>query len=78
MKIAAKATQGMLYLLMLSVPLTAVLGTWLEGDSLSLVLNKIIVSPVAPNENWSERLLDIHHLRKEVNTFKSNPQKLRG
>ena len=66
MKIAAKATQGMLYLLMLSVPLTAVLGTWLEGDSLSLVLNKIIVSPVAPNENWGERLLDIHPLLADI------------
>ena len=66
MKIAAKATQGVLYLLLLSVPLTAVLGTWLEGDSLSLILNKIIVSPVAPNENLGELLLDIHPLLADI------------
>lgn len=60
MQIASKAVQGMLYLLLLSVPLTAVLGTWLEGDSLSLFRNATIVSPFATSENLGELLLDIH------------------
>ena len=66
MQIASKTVQILLYVLLLSIPLTAVLGTWLEGDSLSFVVNKIIVSPVAPNENLGKFLLDIHPVLADI------------
>ena len=66
MQIASKAVQGALYLLLLSIPLTAVLGTWLEGDSLSLFGNATIVSPFATNENLGELLLDIHPVLADI------------
>lgn len=60
MRIVSKILQGSLYLLLIAVPLTAILGTWLEGDALSLLSHVIITSPFSTSENIGEFLLDLH------------------
>ena len=45
MQIGAKCIQGLLYLLLLAVPLTAVIGAWLEGHALTL-LGGITIAPM--------------------------------
>lgn len=66
MSASAKAVQGVLYLLLLFVPFTAIFGTWLEGDTLALVQNVAIHSPVSINENLGERLLDLHPMLADI------------
>lgn len=60
MRIASKAAQGALYLLLLLVPATAVLGSWLEGDALSLLGGIAIAPPVGASDSLGDALLDIH------------------
>jgi cytochrome b561 len=60
MQIASKSVQGLLYLLLLVVPATAVLGIWLEGDSLALIQNIAVAPPFSVNGNLGEFLIDIH------------------
>ena len=60
MRIVSKVLQGSLYLLLIAVPLTAILGTWLEGDTLSLLNHVIITSPFSTSENIGEFLLELH------------------
>ena len=60
MRMVSKVLQGCLYLLLLAVPLTAILGTWLEGDALSLLSHTIITSPLNTSENLGEFILDLH------------------
>lgn len=60
MRMISKVLQASLYLLLLAVPLTAILGTWLEGDALSLLSHVIITSPFSTSENIGEFLLDLH------------------
>ena len=58
MRIGSRAVQGVFYLLLLSVPASAILGIWLEGDSLALVQNTAWASPFNTHENLGEFLLD--------------------
>ena len=60
MSISAKTLQVALYFLLLAVPLTAVLGIWLNGDALNLLGNATIMAPFATMGNVGERLLDLH------------------
>ena len=60
MSISAKTLQVALYFLLLAVPLTAVLGIWLNGDSLNLLGNATIMAPFSTMENVGELLLDLH------------------
>lgn len=60
MHVGSKAVQGALYLLLLAVPATAMLGTWLEGDALSLVGGIAVASPLGMSESLGDALLDIH------------------
>lgn len=60
MAFGAKLVQGVLYLLLFTVPLTALLGIWLEGDALMLLRNVAIVSPLPLKEAAGEALLDLH------------------
>jgi cytochrome b561 len=60
MRTISKVLQGSLYLLLIAVPLTAILGTWLEGDALSLLNNVTITSPLSTSENLGEFLLELH------------------
>ena len=60
MSISAKMIQAALYFLLLAVPLTAVFGTWLNGDELNLIANTMIIAPFAAMENAGELLLDLH------------------
>jgi cytochrome b561 len=60
MQIGSRAVQGVFYLLLLSVPATAILGVWLEGDSLALVQNTAWASPFNTHESLGEFLLDTH------------------
>jgi cytochrome b561 len=60
MRVISKVLQGSLYLLLIAVPMTAILGTWLEGDALSLLNLTTIPSPFRTSENIGEFLLDLH------------------
>ena len=60
MRTISKVLQGSLYLLLIAVPLTAILGTWLEGNVLSLLNNVTITSPLSTSENLGEFLLELH------------------
>ena len=60
MRTISKVLQGSLYLLLIAVPLTAIVGTWLEGDALSLLSHIIITSPFSTSENLGEFLLELH------------------
>lgn len=50
MGIAAKSVQGLLYLLLFLVPLTAVAGAWLEGHALTL-LGGVELPPLLPRSH---------------------------
>jgi len=60
LRVISKVLQGSLYLLLIAVPLTAILGTWLEGDALSIVSHIIITSPLSTSENIGDFLLELH------------------
>lgn len=60
MHIASKAVQGLLYLLLLAVPITAVTGAWLEGHPLTLGVLGEIPSPLSKNHSLGERVAELH------------------
>ena len=64
--VSAKALQGLLYLLLISAPLTAVFGVWLEGDGLSLLSNIPVPSPIQSNDKLGELLLDLHPVLADI------------
>jgi cytochrome b561 len=66
MSISAKMIQAALYFLLLAVPLTAVVGVWLNGDTLNLIGNTTIITPFATMENMGELLLDLHPALADV------------
>jgi cytochrome b561 len=60
MGIASRAVQGVLYVLLFAVPLTAITGAWLEGHPLTL-LSGIRVAPlIAPSHATGELVAEIH------------------
>ena len=66
MSISAKTLQVALYFLLLAVPLTALFGVWLNGDTLNLIGDTTIIAPFAAMENAGELLLDLHPVLADV------------
>lgn len=60
MHVASRAVQGLLYLLLFAVPLTAVAGAWLEGHPLTLGLLGEIPPLVAKNHSLGKRIAELH------------------
>ena len=57
---ASKAVQGLLYVLLLAVPLTAVFGAWLSGHPLTLGLLGSIPSPLAESHAAGRKIAEVH------------------
>ena len=60
MHLASKAAQGALYLLLLAVPVTAILGAWLEGHPVALLGGIHFEAPVAPAHALGVTVSEIH------------------
>ena len=60
MHIASKAAQGMLYLLLLAVPLTAIFGAWLEGHPVVLLGGLTFAAPIATAHELGNTIAEIH------------------
>jgi cytochrome b561 len=60
MGLAASTVQALLYLLLFAVPLTAVLGAWLEGHSLAYLGGLEIAAPVATSHELGTLIAEIH------------------
>lgn len=56
----SKLVQGVLYALLVAVPVTAILGAWLEGHALTLGILGQVASPIAENRWWGTRLATVH------------------
>jgi cytochrome b561 len=60
MDVSAKVVQGVLYLLLFALPLTAISGAWLEGHPLTL-LSGIEIAPLfGPAHGAGETIAEIH------------------
>jgi len=60
MGLAASTVQGLLYLLLLAVPSTAVLGAWLEGHPLAWLGGIEIAAPFAASHDLGATLATLH------------------
>ncbi|MFL6630606.1 MAG: cytochrome b [Vitreoscilla sp.] len=60
MGLAATSVQGLLYLLLFAVPLTAILGAWLEGHPLAYLGGLEIAPPLPPSHDLGNRIAEIH------------------
>lgn len=60
MHVASKVVQGVLYLLLLAVPVTAVSGAWLEGHPLTLGVLGEVPPLLSKNHPLGERIADLH------------------
>ena len=60
MGLAAATVQALLYLLLLAVPLTAILGAWLEGHPLAYLGGLEIAAPVATAHELGSLIAEIH------------------
>ena len=60
MGLAASAVQGLLYILLFAVPLTAILGAWLEGHPLAWLGGIEIPSPISASHDVGVQLATIH------------------
>lgn len=60
MRLAAKGAHGLLYLMLLAVPLSAVLGAWLEGHPVTLLGGIEIASMVATSHDLGATVAEIH------------------
>lgn len=60
MQISSKAVQGILYLLLLLVPATAVLGAWLQGHAVVLAAGIQFTSPFATAHDLGSTLAEVH------------------
>lgn len=60
MRIAAKAVQGLLYLLLFAVPLTAIVGAWLEGHPLTLLGGAEISPLLATSHDLGATISELH------------------
>ena len=60
MGLAAKAVQGLLYLLLFAVPLTAILGAWLEGHPLAYLGGLQVDAPFAASHELGVAIATIH------------------
>jgi cytochrome b561 len=60
MGLAAATVQGLLYLLLFAVPLTAILGAWLEGHPLAYLGGLEIAAPMAESHDLGALIAEIH------------------
>jgi cytochrome b561 len=60
MRYAARVVHVVLYLLLLAVPLTAIVGAWLEGHPLTLLLLGDIASPLPKVHTVGQTIATIH------------------
>ncbi|HEX7639339.1 MAG TPA: cytochrome b [Burkholderiaceae bacterium] len=60
MGLAARAVQGLLYLLLFAVPLTAISGAWLEGHPLAWLGGLEIAPPFAASHELGVAIATIH------------------
>lgn len=60
MSLAAKAVQGLLYLLLLALPITAIAGAWLEGHPLTLLAGLKIQPPFGMAHDLGAKLAKLH------------------
>lgn len=60
MVLASKAVQGLLYLLLFAVPMTAILGAWLEGHPLTLLAGIEIAPVVGESRALGGKLAELH------------------
>lgn len=60
MRIAAGIVQGLLYLLLILLPLTAISGAWLEGHALTLLGSITIPPPLAERHKLGATIAEIH------------------
>lgn len=60
MEVASKAVQGLLYLLLLAVPLTAVAGAWLEGHSIVLLGGFTLAPQIANAPGPGALVAEVH------------------
>ena len=60
MDIAAKAVQGVLYLLLFAIPITAIAGAWLEGHPLTLLAGVQIPSLLGTSHDVGATIAKIH------------------
>jgi len=60
MGLASQVVQGLLYLLLFAVPLTAITGAWLEGHPLTL-LGDVPIPPLLPESHaLGQRIAEVH------------------
>lgn len=62
MGIASRSVQGLLYVLLFAVPLTAITGAWLEGHPLTLLAGVRIAPMIAASHATGESVAEIHGL----------------
>lgn len=62
MEIASKSTQGVLYLLLFAVPLSAVAGAWLEGHPLTLLGGVEVAPMLGLSHDLGVTISEIHTL----------------
>lgn len=60
MELSSRAVQGALYLLLFSVPLTAIAGAWLEGHPLTLLGSVQIPSLIGKSHSTGVTIAEIH------------------
>jgi cytochrome b561 len=60
MGIAGKAVQASLYVLLFAIPLTAIIGAWLEGHPLTLLAGIKVASPLALSHDTGATIASIH------------------
>ncbi len=60
MHIVSKAVQGLLYLLLFAVPISAMAGAWLEGHPLTLLAGFEIASPISTSHALGVTVANIH------------------
>jgi cytochrome b561 len=62
MGVASRGVQGLLYVLLFAVPLTAISGAWLEGHPLTLLAGVRIAPMIGASHSTGESVAEIHTL----------------
>lgn len=60
MALASGAAQGLLYLLLFAVPVSAMVGAWLEGHDVTLLAGVVFPSPLARSHDLGVRISELH------------------
>jgi len=60
MEIGAKVVKGVLYVLLFAVPLSAILGAWLEGHALTLLWGIQVQPPIPEHHAAGEVVAELH------------------